>query len=69
MAAARLDVGASSLPRRLPRIALFLLEERVLDFIMDTEQPCLCARGAISKMGGFGLELSSPFFRGAQLKR
>ena len=65
----RISMLRRSLPWRLPRIPVFFLKKRVLDFIMNTEQPCFCARGAIAEMCGLCLELSSPFFGGSQLKR
>src|SRR4051812_15598521 len=58
-----------SLPLRLARLALFLLEKGVLDFIMDAEQPGFGARGAVPEMRGLGLKVSSAFFGGAQLER
>jgi hypothetical protein len=62
-------VPKRSLPLRMPRVPVLLLKERVLDFIMNTEEPCFCASGAIAEMCGLGLEISSPFLGGAQLKR
>src|SRR2546423_13285661 len=58
-----------SLPLRLARVALFFLEKGVLDFIMNAEEPCFRARGAVPEMRGLGLKVSSAFFGGAQLER
>jgi hypothetical protein len=52
----------------MPRVPFFLLKKRVLDFIMDAQEPCFRARGTIAEMCGLGLKLSSPFLGGAQLK-
>ena len=60
--------GTMSLPRRLPLVPVLPLEECVLDFIMDTQEPSFRACGTIAKMCGFSLQFSSPFFGGAQLK-
>jgi len=57
-----------SLPLRLARVAFFLLEKGALDFIMNAQQPCLGASGAIAEMDGLGLEVARPFFGGAQLE-
>jgi len=54
--------------RRLARRGLPLLKERVLNFIMDAQQPFFRARGAIAEMCGLYLKLSCPFFRGSKLR-
>jgi hypothetical protein len=58
-----------SLSWRVPLVPVFLLKEGVLDFIVDTEQPCFCTSGAIAEMCGLGLEFPSSFFGSPQLKR
>src|SRR5262249_2146830 len=57
-----------SLPLRLARVAFFLLEKGALDFIMNAQQPCLGASGAVAGMDGLGFEIARPFFGGAQLE-
>jgi hypothetical protein len=58
-----------SLPWRVPLVPVFLLKKGLLDFIVDTEQPCFCSGGTIAEMFRFGLELVRPFFGSAQLER
>src|SRR6516164_4778611 len=62
------DALRPSLPRWLPLVPVLPLEECVLDFIMDAQEPGFRACGTIAKMRGFSLQFSSSFFRGAQLK-
>ena len=49
--------------------AVLLLKKRVLNFIMDAQQPFFRARHAIAEMCGLYLKLSRPFFCGSKLKR
>jgi hypothetical protein len=58
-----------SLPQRLAADAVLLLKKRVLNFIMDAQQPFFCARRAIAEMSNLYLKLSRPFFCGSKLKR
>src|ERR1700704_2051644 len=58
-----------SLPRGRPRIPFLLLEEGLLDFIVDAQQPCLGAGRAIAEVRGLGLGLARSLFGGAKLER
>src|SRR5262249_24647190 len=61
-------VGTSS-PRPAVRVTLFLRKEHLLDFVVDTDEPCLGAGGAIAKVRGLGLGFPQSFFGGSTLKR
>ena len=63
-----LSIVRGSLPRGWPRVPLFLLKKRLLDLVMDPQEPCLGARGAIAKVRRLGFELPHSFFGSSQLK-
>src|SRR5262249_47708936 len=58
-----------SLPRVVARLALLAAEKRLLDLVVDAQQPLLGARGAVAEVGGLGLGGAQTFLRRPQLER
>ncbi len=61
-------VHAGSLAAGRPRLALLPLEEGLLDFVVDAQQPRLGASSAIPIVRRLGFQLSEPLLRSSQLK-
>ena len=59
---------STSLPRHAVWVALFLWKEHLLDFVVDADEPCLGAGGAIAKVRGLGLGFPHSFFGRSKLK-
>src|SRR6516225_2473477 len=57
----------TSLPRHAVGVALSLREEHLLDFVVDADEPCLGARGAIAKVRSLSLGVPQSFFGCAKL--
>src|SRR5262249_47924466 len=58
---------STSLPRHAVWVALFLWKEHLLDFVVDADEPCLGAGGAIAKVRGLGLGFPHSFFGRSKL--